>query len=545
MDEAEFDLDPVRGGSVRKLESLTSEAKAKLGELQADGFCFMDLIPRGTGYFDLLSAKENRIFDVADLYRFIGEDKTAPQGGNTLCDYCLTDRILDKALSDNPGDSLLEDMCRRWCELDAAIGNESHPRKFPSEISKLKKSLDVWFSAISSENLKRVQDIFLAARKSMEADPAFLDTLDKVRFIPRFVTCLHMREEDGPQIGEVRMKNDQPIRMGAFVAVSVEEQTCFNRVVFALGLKPGYHVLAGCGIANHDRSHLGFLQNIRIKPNKNGRSNWRRLYAQTYDLAMNTKILNDENPRNSAGNGAESPVSLRNLWERAANPGKSFGSPELWIIGKELEDKLGDPDRDFRHTVRAIMARKSRFSSEWEILLVVEKGAQKSGGAATRKSGKPPGFGCPGGMVEDNETVGRALVREAENESQTRQISKIVACVLEYEKEKRPDCDRKNVDHWFVVEGDQEAGLSKRLIESDEIHSIRWVPLKDLPAFSFQDTREGRSVWNVQSIVERKLMYPNHAINLIRAIPRIPGVVLPENWTEFKDKLRQFHRNRD
>lgn len=533
---------------MQKLGSLTAAAKTFLGEINEDGFSFLQLLPRN--YFDLPSAKGNKTFDVSDVTpKFIGYDLTSPEGKQVVCSVCLVNRILDKAAADNPEDGKLQQLLWRWHEIDEAVcgripseavSSGTHQRqKFPQEISQMKKELDVMLAGWTEAELMRIRNIFLETRKS-------LGQIAETQFLPRYISRIYMREGD-EQLGEIQEKNGQPIRIGAFVAASVSPRTCFNRVVFTLGLESGYHALAGCGSADDHGSHLYLLRNIRMKLKDDMHrgdnrpiKRWQLLYAQTYEQALKIKELNDAQPRNSGEASAEMPASsLSQMWfsnlSQAVTP-----KSEIWTEGKDLEKILGEPDRSLRHTVRGVMVKKSFMTGEYEVLLVVEKGDQKTGGDKNKKTGKPPAFGCPGGMVENQETIGRALAREVENESMTSKVVRIIACVSEYKKKKLPDAKKENVDHWFVIEGDREAGTSKNLIEVPEIKDVRWIPLSDLANFTFQDTRPGKAVWNVQTIMDRKMIYPNHAANLIKILPRIPGIILPDNFRQFEKNLQKF-----
>ncbi|MBU6142311.1 NUDIX domain-containing protein [Patescibacteria group bacterium] len=519
-----------------KLSSLTERAEAFLREEKADKLSFRKLIPAGP-YFDLVSARLNQTLDIADITpRFVGYDMTAPEGDRTMCDLCIADEVINKAHHDHPQDEKLQWLVQAWKDLDSAMRGREQPRKTPREVVQMKNDLDRTLAGWTETELQRIQDLFLAARNA-------LGIVSGAQFAPRYVSRIYMREEDEHR-GEVQEKSGQPIRVGSFVAVKVWERTCFARAVFALGLRPGYHVLAGCGNADDHGSDLYALRNIRLKLKDDvhrrtdrAMQRWQLLYAQTYDQALKIKELNTEQlPQKDP----REPETASSLWVRGSVTERHIERKDLWIQGEELEKLLGDPDRTYRHTVRAVTLRKSLSRDDWEILLVLERGDQKSGGAATKKTGKPPAFGCPGGMVEKNETVGRALTRETENEAQTREVTKVVACVAEYKKAKRPDSDMENIDHWFVVEVDREAGTSKKLVETLEIKDVRWVPLADLAQFRFQNTRPGKASWNLSVILEQKLMYPNHAANLIRILPRIPGIVLPENWKEFEENLRKF-----
>lgn len=534
---------------MQKLGSLTAAAKAFLGEEKEDGFSFIQLLPRK--YFDLPSAKGNKTFDVSDVTpRFVGYDLTSPEGKQVECAVCVVNRILDKAAEAHPSHQKLQTLLKRWHEIDEAVFGKSlseagpsgtyQRQKFPAEISQMKKELDAMLASWTEAELTWIQNALLETRKS-------IGRIAETQFLPRYISRIYMREGD-EQLGEIQEENGRPKRMGSFAAVRVSPRTCFNRVVFALGLQPGYHVLAGCGSADDHTSHLYFLRNIRMKLKDDlhrGDSRpikrWQLLYAQTYEQALKIKELNEAQPRNAISNEKnETPMnSLTEMWFSNLSQAITAKS-EIWTEGEALEKILGDPDRSFRHTVRGVMVRKSFMTGEYEVLLVVEKGDQKSGGDKNKKTGKPPAFGCPGGMVENQETVGRALAREVENEAMTMKVTKIIACVSEYKKKKIVDSRMENIDHWFVIEGDREAGSSKNLIEVPEIKDVRWIPLADLANFTFQDTRQGKAVWNVQTIMDRKMIYPNHAANLIKILPRIPGLILPENFKQFEKNLQKF-----
>ena len=522
-----------------KLSSLTAEAEAFLREEKADGLSFRKLVPTGP-YFDLISARLNRTLDVADIMpRFIGYDRTAPEGDRTTCDLCIADEVLNRAHQNHPQDEKLQWLLKAWIDIDDAIENHASSRKTLKEIAQMKNDLDRALAAWPTAELQRIQDLFLAVRKE-------IGTVPGAQFAPRYVSRIFMRErEDADRIGEVQEKNGQPIRVGSFVAVQVSPRTCFQRVVFALGLQPGYHVLAGCGNADDRGSHLYALRNIRLKlkddaDRRSGHAiqRWQLLYAQTHDQALKIKELNTEQ---LPAKGAQEPETASVLWSQTSGATKGVKRQSLWVTGEPLEKLLSlTPDKSSHNTNRGLALRCSPFTHQWEIIMVLERGDNPD-----KKSGKPPAFGVPGGTVDDKETIGQALRREFQNEAGTREVEKVLAYIAEQRKKNRKDPSLENIiDRWFLVKPDQEAGHSRNIIETREIKKVLWVPLIELPRFKFQDTRPGKAIWDVRRVDEEKRMFFNHGDALFQILPtltpHIPSFVLPDNWDELGENLRKF-----
>ena len=389
----------------------------------------------------------------------------------------------------------------------------------------------------SIADIEAIQQKFIAIKNEiLERDS------DKSEMIPRFRVKIESREEEEGR-GEILRKNGEIQRIGSFVAVRVDARSCFKKIVFVLGLDPGIHILAGCGNASAYYSHLYQIRNFRFEiPNAVVRQTIRHWWNLLPSMICKDALMKKEEFEKK---GVATNYLLSDLWKRRiATKEVETGT---WIDGEALKAHLGIPNPEFRHTVRGLAVRPDRFTGEWGVLLLVEKGDQKSGGKANVKSGKFSAYGCPGGTVEDNkkdsklgETIERALCRETENEAQCRKVTKIVAKVAEIKKQPFPDSPRINYDHWLYIEVDPEAGTSKNLVEVSEIVSgrVRWVPLSELASFTFQDSKH--PIWNLERVIKEKRMYLGHAINLFQILPRVPGISLPDNFAEFGENIQKF-----
>lgn len=540
-DEAGFSPESYK----QSLEILTPEAKAFLEKTAEDRFSFEHLLPRN--YFSHVGRVIFYPLTVNDLGAYVGYDDSAPHGAKTVCAVCLSDLVCDIASWLYPEDEHLQYLLYMWKELEDAASQRSFPRKRPSEVISLKKEFHKIVSSWPLEEIHRLHRIFSRIAESrMKRSRNF--------FSPRYITRIHMRETDGELIGQIqKSRNGQDdVRNGSFVVSVVASNTCFSRIPFTLGLKPGCHVIAACGNADgygkidEAESHLHLLRNFRMvldsnkrrnqDPNRNSRGGFEKfgmLYAQTYKDAYEVKKLKDADAKE---------VTLEDLWLGKVSAYAKVNIPASWVIGEELKKELGQPDESLRHTVRAVALRRNLFSGEGEVLTVTEYGDNPEG-----RTGKPPLVGLPGGMREDNATILQTLCRETENESQTKSLEKVFALVGLHKKNKRMDSDQENLDHWFYVKLDKEAGLSKKLIEGKEIYAVRWIPISELATCGFQYTgRNGRTVWDVRKVHEQKLFSVNHADWLAKIIPLIIskdpgiGIKLPDNWNEFLENIRKF-----
>ncbi len=511
------------------LETLSPEAKALLDTVAGDGYSFTHLLPRK--YWEIAGRNIYFPLDAESLESYVGLDVTAPLGAKTPSAVEVSNLVCNLALEWYPDDEKLQYLLAKWAELEEEAGKDSFPRKRPSEIISLKKEFHSVISLWAVGDIRRLHMMFAKILASLGEQP-------ETCFIPRYIARIHMREVDGESLGQIQKKGEKDIRGGSFVAVSVSSGTCFSRVVFTLGLQPGYHVLAGHGNADDPKSDLYLLRNIRMKlkndihrQDRRNFEKWGLLYAQTYEGANEIKKLNTFESDDSK------KITLQDLWLGNSSSKSAVEIQEIWVTGEELEKVLdSQPDPEFRNTVRAVAPRKSSFSDEWEILTVTERGDN-----AAERTGKPPLVGLPGGMREDGTTLRQTLCRETQNEAQTRSLEEILALVAVQKKKRRVNSEQENIDSWFYVRLDSEAGLSKKMIEGNEIYSVQWIPLSELANCGFQNTKnKNKTVWDVRKVHERILLSVNHAANLIRILPRVPGLKLPDNWEVFKQNLRKF-----
>ncbi|MEK9170411.1 MAG: NUDIX hydrolase [Patescibacteria group bacterium] len=522
---------------IRQLDILDEEAKELFFKKESDEFSLHDFMEFNG--IALLSARRNKRLTADDLKNLCGHDASIPKNEKVRCALCLADLILGEAKLRYPDDEKIQWLIKHYDALDDVLSGRSMNKPSTGLIVELQDEIDATVGSWPVAELENIQKKFIAIKNEILAADS-----DSSEMIPRFYVKIQARDEDEDR-GEIMEKNGKPQYSGSFVLAKADAKNCFKKAVFALGLDPGFHILSGCGNAGKYYSHLYQLRNFRFELSKDSanaaqfRHWWSLLPPMIYRYALEKK---DGFEKESVP--ADLPVS--DLWKRATGADKEL-KKEIWIEGEALKAHLGIPDLAFRHTVRGLAARPNQFTGEWEVLLLVEKGDQKSGGKANTMSGKPPAYGCPGGTVEDNkknieagETIERALCRETEHEAQCRKVVRIIAKVAEIKKQPFPNSPRINYDHWFYIEVDPEAGMSRNLVETPEIipDSMRWVPLSELVNFTFQD--KDHPVWNLRVILEKKIMYLGHALNLFRILPRIPGIKLPDNWAGFGENIQKF-----
>ncbi|GEM_PF-2554729 len=529
MEPQENDESPHQ---MKDLATLSPEAQAILEKYEEDGFSFKDLLPNK--YWEMAGRHIYFPLDPEGLSDYVGKDAKAPLGAKTPCVVCIANMVGNLAKERHPENEKLQHLIDRWAELEGEAAKTSFPRKRPSEIIEMKKEFYRTISFWTAFEIRGLQKIFLEILESLGEKP-------ETHFIPRYIARIRMRESDGESIGEIQKKGESDIRGGSFVAVSVSPMTCFNRIVFTLGLKPGYHALAGCGNSDHPESHLYQLRNVRMKlkddihrGNQRGFEKFGLLYAQTYEAAEAIKKLNDAEPGEFQ--------TLGECW--FSNPSKPrIKLPEtVWVTGSDMDKKLETHDHSIRHTMRMVTFAPS-IDGTWDLVMVVERGDQKTGGKSTERTGKPPGLGIPGGQVEKQEVLGATALREFSNEAQT-MSSKILGLFAETRKGRIPGATMDNVDHWLVALADREACSTKGLVERPEIYKVYRIKLDQLATFGFQDTK--RAVWDLDRVDRCRLLYPNHASHLVAGLPLIvekgifPGLKLPDNFQQFKDNLVNF-----
>lgn len=521
--------------SYKRLATLTSEAKKLFFKKEEDRQSFAEFVP--SKLLPLAAARENRTFGADDILRYIYYDFSAPEGKETMCFVCWANLVLEEAEKMYPHD---EDICfliAKWDELKRANRGQIPDKVFPGEILKIVRKINEFLFSKDVQQLRVIQDKFLAAKRSIEKS----GIAKEARFIPRKHLRIYMRDSDEHCLGEVQEIRGKQVWIGSFVSVEIDQRTCFNKIAFVLGLESGCYVLGACGGSEDNYSHLHDLRNFRFytKNEVHRRSNrpikiWKRLDAQTYEQAEERKKIRESKKKEFD--------KIEDLWLKGKSIVFSPNQPEcVWAVGEELEKKLGEPDRNYRHTVRGILFLESIIGNEFDILLVVERGDQKSGGAATRRTGKPPGWNLPGGMNEKNETIRESLVREFINESCTWE-AKIVAFLGERKKKRLPGASQDNIDHYFIMSADREAGTSRTLVERSEIHSVYRVPLSKLAEFGFQNTHSPS--WDIDRVVRERLMFPGQANYIIQAIKLaagiIPGLKIPDNLSQFEKNLHRF-----
>jgi len=507
---------------IKKLDIFHPEAKRAFFEKQLDGFSFADFLDMSI--LALAGVRRNRLFALEDLKTYVGYDNSSPTGEKTVCASCLASLIINEAEARYPNDQKLKTIIGLYDEIDEMLKYMSRKRIPSEEILRTQKRLEGALNSWPIEDLQRIQNIFIGIKNEILAKEKF----SGAEMLARYRVQIQSRDEDEDR-GVIVKKNGKPQYVGSYVIVGVNKYTCFRKIIFVLGLEPGYHIISACGNAGYHESHLYHLRNFRFKlPYQDGETRhwWNLLPSKTYSEALEKKRQFEETQ------DIEKNKSLINLWkENQSN--KEVILEKMWLEGEALKEKISIvPNKDCSHTVRAIALRKNQFTHDWEILLQTEIGDRK----------KPPGIGCPGGTVDYMESIGRSLERETENESMCGKVVKIIAQVAETKKTRLPGFTKDNFDHWFLVETMNQICLPGTLKEPQEIKadSQKWVPLLELPSFTFQNKRN--PIRNVQTVEIKRMMYLGHAINISRILPRIPWLKdeLPPNWNEFLKNIEKF-----
>jgi len=511
---------------IRKLETFHPEAKRAFLEKQSDGFSFADFLDESI--LALASVRKNSFLTLNDMGTYIGDDDSSPAGKKTFCAHCLVKLIISEAETQYPDNQKLKTVIGLYEEIDRILNNGEIP---PREILQAQKGLESALSSWPIEDLQYIQNIFIKIKNEILAKEKFGGT----EMIARYRAKVRARAEDEDP-GAIVKKDGKLQYIGSYVAVGVNKHVCFRKIVFVLGLEPGYHLLAACGSAGYDKykhhqSHLYHLKNFRLKlPDRNSKSRhwWDPLPSKTYSEAFEKKQYFEKTQNTNEGK------SIIELWKEA-RLSREETYKEIWVEGEALKTKLETiPSKERSHTVRGLALRKNQFTGNWEILLLTEKGDNK----------KFPATGLPGGGVDDGESFGQALERETVNESGCGKIKKIIAQVAEIPKAQMPGYAKENTDHYFLIEPVNEYYLPGTEKERAEIKagSPRWVPLSELASFTYQD--KTRPVANIQIVEEKKMMYFGHALNIFRILSHlskhIPGLKLPSNWEEFGKNIQGF-----
>lgn len=451
-------------------------------------------------------------------------DASAPDKDKTVCAVCLADEILRETLVDSElsQNRLFRILLSKYKALNKLMEiyskrNWSHFSiylKFFEILQRVKFSLKT-FGEKNQAELENLRTSLNSVKEKI------LKNSQEIYFAPTRQLKTYSRYMDGHSKGEIVMWRGEPLAIGHFVAVVINDWIKYSKLPFILGIK-SEEILAACP------QHIYELQNIRIKTKpvshrKTGQplTIFDALYAQTFENAQ----------KRIDGLKAYSK-------EKTVEAEKNKTTISQWTDGEKLEKLLSEePDRAFRYTARAVPIRKNSITGEWEIIFVTELGDRI---AFKSNEGKPPGIGCPGGMVEGNETIGQTLFRETKNESQCGGIKKVIALVSQNLKAPKPNSQKRNYDLWFLVETSSEHYLSQKLIESLEIkaNSAKWVPLSELPLFTFQNSSSPEL--NPDKVEEKKMLYFGHAARLVEILPRIPWLDLPENFAEFKENVEKF-----
>ncbi len=457
-------------------------------------------------------------------------DASAPNKEKTVCAVCLANEIIKEALADSElsKNRLFRILLSKYKALDKlmeiyANRNWSHFSvylKFFEILQRVKSSLK-YLGGIAEFGGKYHTELENLKTSLNRIKEKVLENCQEIYFIPACQLKTYGRSKDGHLKGEVVMWRGEPLAIGNFVAVVINDWVRYNKLPFLLDIK-SEEVLAACP------DHIYELQNIRLKtktvPHRitnQPLTIFDALYAQTFENAQ--KRL-------------EGLKTYSQEKKTEAEQNKTTISQ--WTEGEELEKILWEnPDRTFRYTTRAIAIRKNRLTEAWEILFVTELGDRI---AFNSNEGKPPGIGCPGGMVEGNEVIGATLIRETKNESQCGGIKKVIALVSKNLKAQKPNSPKRNYDLWFLIETSSEHFLSQKLVESLEIkaNSAKWVPLSELATFTFQNSHCPEL--NPDKVEEKKMLYLGHAARLTEILPRIPWLTLPENFTEFQENIKKF-----
>ena len=457
-------------------------------------------------------------------------DASAPNKDKTVCAVCLTDKLLKEALTDADlsKNRLFRMLLSKYKALDKlmeiyAKRNWSHFSvylKFFEILQRVKFSLR-YLGGQAEFGEKYRTDLENLRTSLNSVKDKILENSEEIYFTPTCQLKTYSRSQDGHLKGEIVMWRGEPLAIGHFVAVVINDWVRYSKLPFLLDIK-SEEILAACP------QHIYELQNIRLKtktvPHRKTNQPltiFDALYAQTFENAHKRieglKV-------HAQGKKAETDQNKATISQ--------------WTEGEELEKILWEnPDRTFRYTTRSIVLRKNKLSDEWEIILITELGDRIAFGS---NEGKPPGIGCPGGMVEGNEVIGATLIRETKNESQCGGIKKIVALVSKSLKAAKPNSEKRNIDLWFLLEASSEHYLSSKLIEWLEIkaNSAKWVPLSELASFAFQNSKCPEL--NPDKVEEKKMLYLGHASRLAEILPRIPWLTLPENFSQFKENIEKF-----
>src|SRR3989338_2761182 len=413
------------------------------------------------------------------------DDGSAPSGDQTVFLVFLSDEVLIRATIRYPDNLFLREYAKRIGELYKPFQQEEFPTQSDFQIFND-------FFAGKSVQLKELQPLLLGISSELQNDNG--KELNGLSFSPMF-----RFKTDGR--GGIYKKDGIKQKKGSFAAVLVNEYLQFTKIPFVLRLNRGWqkNPIGAC----KKKEHRTELRNFRF--------DGRPIPLLTYEDAQ--KKLRD----------------FRNK--------KKIEYVEKWVVGDELKKMLsGKPDPASDHTVRGIIFRVTSTALEkgvmkkyGELLLVTERGDQ-------RPNGKPPAIGFPGGMVDSNETFFDALVRESQNEAQIREVQGVVALMAEVTSV-LPGKPKPCVTHWFWIEVDSEAGMSRKLVESDEIYRVDWFPLSSLAGFSIQNAN--RPVMDPRVVFEKKLMYFSHArtgAKLLSTASRRDYLTLPDNWPVFESK---------
>jgi len=500
---------------IRQLKFLTDDAKKLFFEKMHDGYSFADFMNKE--HLSLVGARRNKTLDLNDLKSCFGKDNIAPK--DTKCVFCLVNLIFDRAEDKYKDDKNLQKIIRLYDKLNTLLKESSSREIFPTEIIKAQKEIEAFIKSLTKEELYSVHGKFSKIYEEVIASEA-----NNSFFVPRYKAKIQAREKD-LCLGEITTKEGKRQYIGSFVIVEVNHHSVFKMIVFVLGLKPGSHILGACGNPNQYDNHLYQLRNFRFntpRQESGSRHWWNLLPAKMYKESL----LKVERLQKDKLNLA----SLEEMWEKAKNS-EIKGYEEMWVEGEALKPYLDYPNSNFSHTVRGLAIRKSPLSSKWEVLMVFELGDAK----------KFPAWGVPGGTVDFNETVGKTILRETKNECIFGRVDKINALIAKIKKTKLPGREKENYDYWFFIEMEsKEVCPTSKLIESNEIKadSCRWVPLEELATFTSQNSKN--PIRNIETVFKNKMMYLGQALVMSKNIPRIPGVILPDNFEEFKKNIKKF-----
>lgn len=455
-------------------------------------------------------------------------DTSAPNGEKTVCAVCLADEILRVAKNELNENHFFKTLISKYKALDKLMeiyanrnwNSYSVYLRFFEILQRVKlssKYLDgqAEFGEKYRADLENLQTSLSRIKEKV------LKNCPEIYFTPTSQLKTYSRTKDGHRRGEVVMWHGKPLAIGSFVAIIMNAWIGYAKLLFLLNVR-AEKVLAAC------QKHIDELQNIRLRtktvPHRitnQPLTIFDKLYAQTYENAREKleglKVYSQEKRIEAEQN----KITI-----------------SQWTEGEELKKMLEEePDRTYRYTARALAIRKNSLTEAWEILFITELGDRIAFGS---NKGKPPGIGCPGGMVENNETIGQTLFRETKNEAQCGNVKKVIALVSKNLKAPKPNSKKRNYDYWFLVETSSEYYLSGKLIESQEIkaNSAKWIPLSELATFTFQNSNCPEL--SPDKVEEKKMLYLGHAARIAEILPRIPWLTLPENFTEFKENIKKF-----